>query len=262
MDLGLSGKSVFVAAASKGLGRASALAFAQEGALVTIASRNQEQLEVAQQEIQAATGHKVNTLRMDVTKEEEIRHAISTTAKSQGGLDILVTNAGGPPGGTFADMSDEDWQRGFELNLLSVIRMIREAVPYMKSAGGGRIVNLASTSIKQPIPGLILSNVFRAGVQSLAKTLAEELAKDRILINTIAPGRIATDRITELDSARAEKNGTSLEFIQAEAVQAIPLGRMGTPEEFARMVTFYGSYANTYVTGQSIMVDGGMLKGL
>ncbi|USB34036.1 SDR family oxidoreductase [Paenibacillus sp. YPG26] len=262
MNLGLSGRSVFVAAASKGLGRASALAFAREGALVTIASRNQEQLSHAREEILKATGYTVNTVCMDVTDEKDIRQAIKTAAESQGGLDVVVTNAGGPPGGTFADMSDEDWQRGFELNLLSVIRMIREAVPYMRSAGGGRIVNLASTSIKQPIPGLILSNVFRAGVQSLTKTLAEELAKDGILINTIAPGRIATDRITELDTARAEKKGTSLESIQAEAAEAIPLGRMGTPEEFARLVAFYGSFANTYVTGQSIMVDGGMLRGL
>lgn len=262
MDLGLTGKSVFVAAASKGLGKASAMAFAREGAKVTIASRNGEQLAQAAMDIESATGQKVKVLQMDVTRQEDIQDALREAAEHHGGLDVLVTNAGGPPGGTFADMRDEDWQKGYELNLLSVIRMIREAIPYMQSAGAGRIVNLASTSIKQPISGLILSNVFRAGVQSLAKSLSEELASSGILINTVAPGRIATDRITELDSKRAADTGSSLEDIQAAVVKQIPLGRMGTPEEFAGIVAFYGSFANTYVTGQSILVDGGMIKSL
>lgn len=263
MDMGLSGKSVFVAAASKGLGRASALEFAKEGANVTIASRSLEQLKEASEEIYAATGNRVRMVKMDVLSQADIRQAIRTAAEANGGkLDVVVTNAGGPRSGFFADMEDEDWAKGFELTLLSTIRLIREALPFLRSAGGGRIVNLASSSIKQPIDGLILSSVFRAGVQALTKSLAAELADDHILINTVAPGRIATDRIIELDRKRAEEQQCTFEEVQAEAMRQIPLGRMGTPEEFARIVVFYGSFANTYVTGQSLLVDGGMVKAL
>ncbi|WP_239616242.1 SDR family oxidoreductase [Cohnella mopanensis] len=262
MDLLLSGKSVFVAAASKGLGKAVALQYAREGARVTIASRSLEQLAHTRDEIKELTGVEAAILQMDVSSSEDVRHAVRTAAAMGDGLDVLVTNAGGPQGGFFSDMADEDWASGFELSLMSTIRLIREALPFLKAAGGGRIVNLASTSIKQPIDGLILSNVFRAGVQALTKSLASELAGDGILINTIAPGRIATDRITELDQKRAEAQQRSFEDIQAEAIRQIPLGRMGTPEEFARHAVFYGSFANTYVTGQSLLVDGGMVKGL
>jgi len=262
MEMGLIGKSVFVAAASKGLGKASALEFAREGANVTIASRSLDQLVLARDEIQAITGKIVTIVQMDVQSKVDIQHAIQTAVAKNGGLDVVVTNAGGPQSGYFADMEDEDWMEGFELSLLSTIRLIREASPFLKSSGAGRIVNLASISIKQPIAGLILSNVFRAGVQALTKSLASELAKDGILINTIAPGRIGTDRIAELDQIKADLMNESIEEIQIKANEQIPLGRTGTPEEFARMVVFYGSFANTYVTGQSLLVDGGMVKAL
>lgn len=262
MEMGLIGKSVFVAAASKGLGKASALEFAREGANVTIASRSLDQLVLARDEIQAITGKIVTIVQMDVQSKVDIQHAIQTAVAKNGGLDVVVTNAGGPQSGYFVDMEDEDWMKGFELSLLSTIRLIREALPFLKSSGAGRIVNLASISIKQPIAGLILSNVFRAGVQALTKSLASELAKDGILINTIAPGRIGTDRIAELDQIKADLMNESIEQIQIKANEQIPLGRTGTPEEFARMVVFYGSFANTYVTGQSLLVDGGMVKAL
>ncbi|XID92412.1 SDR family oxidoreductase [Paenibacillaceae bacterium WGS1546] len=262
MDLMLKGKSVFVAAASKGLGRAIALQYAKEGAKVTIASRSLERLAEARDEIKAATGVEAALLRMDASSGEDVANAIRTAAAAADGLDVLVTNAGGPRGGVFADMADADWQAGFELNLLGTIRMIREALPFMKAAGGGRIVNLTSISIKQPIDGLILSNVFRAGVNALTKSLASELAKDGILVNTVAPGRIGTDRIAELDVKKAADQGLPVEEIRAEAERAIPLGRAGTPEEFARYAVFLGSFANSYVTGQSLLVDGGMVKGL
>jgi 3-oxoacyl-[acyl-carrier protein] reductase len=262
MEMGLIGKSVFVAAASKGLGKASALEFAREGANVTIASRSLDQLVLARDEIQAITGKIVTIVQMDVLSKVDIQHAIQTAVAKNGGLDVVVTNAGGPQSGYFVDMEDEDWMKGFELSLLSTIRLIREALPFLKSSGAGRIVNLASISIKQPIAGLILSNVFRAGVQALTKSLASELAKDGILINTIAPGRIGTDRIAELDQIKADLMNESIEQIQIKANEQIPLGRTGTPEEFARMVVFYGSFANTYVTGQSLLVDGGMVKAL
>lgn len=261
MELGLTGKSVFVAAASKGLGKASALEFAREGAKVTIASRNLDQLRQAREEILAATGQEVTIVQMDVFHPDDIQRAIQTAVSAYGGIDVLVANAGGPPSGQFSDMADADWVRGFELSLLSTIRLIREALPYLRISGG-RIVNLTSTSIKQPIQGLILSNVFRAGVQALTKSLASELAQDSILVNTVAPGRIGTERITELDTMRAASLGVTLEDIQQTAVNQIPLGRTGTPEEFARIVVFYGSFANTYVTGQSLLVDGGMVRAI
>lgn len=262
MDLGLRGKSVFVAAASKGLGLATALEYAREGAKVMIASRSMEQLADAQKEIQAATGQQVNMVQMDVTVPEDIVHAIQTAVAKNGGLDIVVTNTGGPHGGGFADMEDADWNQGFELTLMSTIRLIRESLPHLRSSGAGRIVNISSISIKQPIEGLILSNVFRAGVYALTKSLATELAADRILINTIAPGRIATDRILQLDGKRAQAEGIPMEQIQEEALLQIPLGRLGTPEEFGKAAVFLGSFANTYVTGQSLLVDGGMVKSL
>ncbi|OWA37254.1 3-oxoacyl-ACP reductase [Saccharibacillus sp. O16] len=262
MDLRLKGKSAFVAAGSKGLGRAIALELAREGAHVTIASRSAEHLSEAKRAIGEATGVEIATVKMDASKPEQISRALGEAIETFGGLDVLICNAGGPPGGRFDDMADEDWQKAFELNLLGTIRMIREALPYMRQAGGGRIVNLTSTSIKQPIDGLILSNVLRAGVHALTKTLASELAGDGILINTLAPGRIATDRIRELDEGRAAKTGMSLEEIQTENERQIPLGRLGDPGEFGRVAAFYASFANTYVTGQAILVDGGSVKAL
>ncbi|MEK4061376.1 MULTISPECIES: SDR family oxidoreductase [unclassified Paenibacillus] len=262
MDLGLNGKSVFVAAASKGLGLATALEFAREGAKVTISSRNRQQLLAARDKIEEATGQQVAILEMDVTSPEDIRRAVQAAAEEAGGLDVLVTNAGGPPGGGFADMADADWNSGFELTLMSTVRLIREALPYLRAAGGGRIVGISSVSIKQPIQGLILSNVFRAGVNALTKSLATELAPEGILINSVAPGRIGTDRIMQLDGKRAEARAVPLEQVQQEALSQIPLGRTGTPEEFAKAAVFMGSFANTYITGQCLLVDGGMVKSL
>ncbi|WNS42453.1 SDR family oxidoreductase [Paenibacillus sp. MMS20-IR301] len=263
MDLGLGGKSVFVAAASKGLGLATAMEYAREGAKVTIASRSLPQLEAARQAILEATGREVAVAEMDVTVPEDIARAVKLAAGYGGGLDVLVTNAGGPPGGSFGDMADADWSGGFELTLMSTVRLIREALPYLRAAaGGGRIVSISSVSIKQPIQGLILSNVFRAGVSALNKSLAAELAPEGILINSLAPGRIGTDRILQLDGKRAEASGVAVEQIQAEALKGIPLGRTGTPEEFGKAAVFLGSFANTYITGQSLLIDGGMVKSL
>jgi 3-oxoacyl-[acyl-carrier protein] reductase len=262
MDLGLKGKSVFVAAASKGLGKASALEFAREGARVTIASRNLRELEKAAAEIEAATGSKVHTTQLDVTDGKQISRAIEEAADFGGGLDVLVTNAGGPPVGKIDQFSDEVWVQAFELNLMSAVRLIRTSLPYMRERGGGRIVTITSSSIKQPIPGLILSNTFRAGINGLTKTLSIELAPDKILVNTVAPGRIATERVAELDRLKAEQTGVPVEEVRVEWMSQIPLGRYGSPEEFGRVVAFLGSFANSYITGQAILVDGGMVKAL
>ncbi|MGF9741375.1 SDR family oxidoreductase, partial [Priestia megaterium] len=174
---------------------------------------------------------------------------------------ILINNAGGPPSGKFEQFSDEDWEKAFELNLLSYIRLIRGALPYLKKQGG-RIINIASSSIKQPIPGLILSNTFRLGIVGLTKTLAEELAPFNILINTVAPGRIATDRVAFLDQTKADKLGTTREEVAKASRETILLKRYGTPEEFANVVTFLVSEASTYMTGSSFLVDGGMIKAI
>lgn len=263
MDMGLRGKSVFVAAASKGLGKAIAIEYAREGALVTIASRDERQLEAARDEIAAAAGRAPFAVRMDVRDAAGIRAAIRAAAERHGGLDAIVTNAGGPPQGGFEAFDDAGWQSGFELTLMSVVRLVREALPHLrKAADGGRIVNVASMSVKEPLRDLILSNVFRAGVNALTKSLATELAPDRILINTVAPGRIGTDRLLELERRRANELGVPLEEAQRESAALIPLGRVGTPEEFARAAVFLGSFANTYVTGQALLVDGGIVKAL
>ncbi|MGA8942180.1 MAG: SDR family oxidoreductase [Thermoactinomyces sp.] len=262
MDLGLKGKSALIAASSKGLGKAIAMELAAEGANVVVSGRNEEQLQKAVAEIEAVSGGKVAACAADVTKPEDIQALIQFTAAQQGGIDVLVTNAGGPPAGSFDDFDDEDWEKAFQLNLLSVIRLIRGALPYMRGKKAGRIVNLASSSFKQPIDNLILSNTFRTAVVGLSKSLAVELGKDGILINTIGPGRISTDRIVALDRANAKKTGLSPNEVRSRNTGQIPLGRYGTPEEFAKVVAFLVSEANTYVTGQAFLVDGGMVKSI
>lgn len=260
MDLGLKGKSALVLAASKGLGKAIATKLSEEGANVMLASRNEENLKSAQAEIKEKTKGYVDYVVCDITNPDSIKEMVEKTAKSFGTIDILVNNAGGPPAGVFDDFDDAAWQKAFELNLLSYVRSIREVLPYMRKQGGGKILNIASSSFKQPIDGLILSNTFRTGVLGLAKSLATELAKDKILINTLGPGRIGTDRLNELDKIEASKKGISIDEVRAAKEQTIPLGRYGLPEEFANIAVFLCSGANTYVTGQAFLVDGGMVR--
>ncbi|WP_026691473.1 SDR family oxidoreductase [Alteribacter aurantiacus] len=260
MDLQLDKKSVVILASSQGLGKASALAFAKEGANVTLASRDEGKLKEAAEEIFQATGNKPSFRKCDVTQPEEIKALFRQAVKEFGTVDVLVNNAGGPKAGGFESHEDEDWQTAFELNLLSFVRAVREALPHMKQNGGGRIVNIASSSIKEPVEGLLLSNTFRMGIVGLSKTLAKEFGEYNILVNTVGPGRIATDRVAHLDEIRAEKLGMSYEEAKQQHEKTIPVGRYGTPDEFANTIVFLGSFANTYVTGQSIVVDGGSTK--
>lgn len=262
MDLKLRGKNVLVAASSKGIGRAVAEEFAKEGANVALCSRNEEQLHKTAEEIKEHYGVKVYSHQADLTVKSDIEAFVQGTVSALGGLDVLITNSGGPPGGTFEEMEDEQWELAFQQNLMSVIRLIRGALPHLKQSGAGRIANIASISVKQPIDGLILSNTFRTGIAGLAKTLAGELAPYGILINTVGPGRIATDRTLYLDGLKAEARQVSIEEIRAESERSVPLGRYGQPEEIARMIVFLCSEANSYSTGQSIMVDGGLVRGL
>ncbi|RNB80104.1 SDR family oxidoreductase [Brevibacillus fluminis] len=262
MDLQLTGKTAIVLASTKGLGKATAKTLAVEGANVAICGRDEIALAVTSQEIEQATGRAPLSMKVDVRKPEEIDQLVQATVERFGTVDILIANAGGPPAGSFDQMADEHWQLAFEQNLLSYVRAIRAVLPHMRKQQFGRIVNFTSSSIKEPIPSLILSNTFRTGIVGLAKTLASELGGDGILINTVGPGRIATDRVASLDELAAERLQTDREAIRKQMEEKIPLGRYGEPEEFARVVTFLASPANSYVTGQSLLIDGGMVKSI
>lgn len=262
MDLGFKDKVALIAASSKGLGRATAGLIAAEGARVVISGREPETLRATAEEIDAKSGAKVAHNVADLTRDEDIKKLVQRTAEQFGGLDALVTNAGGPPAGGFEEFGNEDWQKAFELNLMSVVRLIREALPHLRRSDSPRIVNFTSSSIKQPIENLLLSNVFRTAVLGLSKSLSTELAPDGILVNTLGPGRIATDRLFSLDERRAQNMGVTVEEVRRRSVSRIPLGRYGEPEEFARVAAFLASPANTYVTGQALLVDGGMVKAL
>lgn len=262
MELGLNGKVAFVAAASKGLGKATALALAEEGANVMISSRNEEELIKALAEIREVAKGQVSYVVCDITKEEDVKQAISKTLSEFGTIDILINNAGGPPAGDFEKLSDDLWYQAFDLNLLSYIRFIREVLPSMKEKNSGRIINFASSSVKQPIPGLLLSNTFRAGVLGLSKSLSVELGKYNILVNTVSPGRIFTDRVDELDRIKAEKLDISVEEVRQQSKNTIPLGRYGETEEFGKVIAFIASDVASYISGSSLLIDGGMVKAL
>jgi len=260
MDLQLTGKTALVVASSKGLGRAISAQLVAEGCHVMLTSRDKRQLKTTRDEMESLGQGRVDCCPCDITRPEEIEALVAATRQRLGPIDILINNAGGPPGGGFEQVDDAAWQAAFELNLLSYVRLIRAVLPDMRARKGGRIINITSSSIRQPIPGLILSNVFRMGILGLAKTLADELAPDNILVNTVAPGRIATDRTTYLDQFKADKQGVRKEQIVNEALQKIPLGRYGETEEFAQVVCFLASGASSYMTGSAIMVDGGQIR--
>ncbi len=263
MNLELQGKVAVVLAASKGLGRASALALASEGAFVAIGSRDRLALEKTAQDIQEQTGSRVLAVPCDVTREEDLHAIVAKTVEEFGRIDILVNNAGGPPPGKFDAFNDSDWQSAFELTLLSTVRVIRLVIPHMRRIGSGRIINIVSTSVKQPIPSLLLSNAIRPGVVGLAKSLSLELAADHITVNNICPGRILTDRLTQGTAYKQQlAQGVSEDVILAAIAQDIPMKRLGKPEELAALVTFLASQQAAYITGTTIQVDGGLVQAM
>ena len=262
MNLGLTDKVAVVGASSKGLGRAIALGLAQEGAKVTICARDRDALAATADDIRNQTGTEVLAVPTDVSQPEQVENLINTTISHFGGIDILVNNAGGPRAGRFDDLAAQDYQDAVHLNLMSTINLCRAAVPSMRERGGGRIINLTSVSVKQPVDNLMLSNMARTGVIGFAKTLATELAPDKILVNNVCPGIIFTDRIQQLATVRAEEAGITFDEALEKMTADIPLGRIGDPNEFANLVVFLASERASYITGTTIQVDGGMVKSL
>lgn len=257
MDLGLKGKVALVTAASKGMGRACAVALGSEGARVAMCARTEADLRDAADQVRK-TGAEVLALPADVTRAADVKSLVARVTEAFGGVDILVANAGGPPRGFFDELSDEQWQGAFELSLLSTVRLIREVLPSMRARRWGRILTIQSVSVKQPLPDLLLSNAVRPGVAGLMKTLASQLGKDNITVNTVCPGRIMTDRFL----SGMKTQGLSRDDYLSRQSADVPLGRIGTPEEFASVVAFLASERASYVTGVAIQVDGGLVRGL
>lgn len=261
MDLGLKDKVAFVAGGSQGLGKAVATQLSREGAKVVICGLDDPELPGAVEEIRKATGGEVLGVPADVTNAEQARNFVRKGIEHFGTVDIMVNNAGGPPSKTFLEIDDDLWLFGFKLNLMSTIIMTREVVPTMVEKKWGRIINMTSISVKQPIDGLILSNTVRMGVVGLAKTLSTELAPYNVTVNNVCPGYTMTERVRSLAVVTAQKEGSTPEEIIKRWESSIPMQRLGTPEEFAALVTFLASQQAGYITGASVQIDGGWYKG-
>lgn len=261
MNFGLTGKRALVLASSSGLGFASAQALAAEGATVAVCSREQARADDAAEKIRAATEAEVFAYEVDVSKADSLKNLFENVLADLGGLDILTCNAGGPPPGGFSALDEDKWDFTYQLTLQSVVRSVRHALPHLKESCGSILV-IGSSSMKQPIPDLMLSNVFRPAIQGLCKTLASELAPDGIRVNCISPGRVATERIAQLDEANAKKNNLNLDEVKQRSLANIPMGRLGDPEEFGKVAAFLCSEAASYMTGSTLFVDGGSVKAL
>ncbi|WP_300459145.1 SDR family oxidoreductase [Desulfobacula sp.] len=260
MELNLTNKVVMIAAASKGMGYAIARQCAREGAQVSMASRSKKQIEAAAERIRKETSSHVTPFVFDAADGDSIERWTADTLKTYGRINGLLVNAGGPPTGLFDQFDDKDWQAAFDLTLMSAVRMMRSVIPSMKQQGGGSILTITSSSVKEPIDVLILSNVMRSGVTSLVKSLSQQLAKDKIRVNNIIPGFIDTQRLSAIDAQAASQFGITLEQRREQVASTIPWKRYGKPEEFAKAATFLLSEAASYITGVSLSVDGGRMK--
>ena len=252
MDLGLEGTAAIVGGASAGMGLAIARALAAEGSSVTMCARGEDRLRESAASIAGAIA-----IAGDVRDQAILQRLVDETVSARGRLDIVVNNAGGPPPGTFESTPDEAWADAFELSLRSAVRLTRLALPHLRASGRGRIVNITSWSVREPIPNLMLSNAIRPGVVGWAKALAHEVGRDGITVNTIAPGKVATGRMRELWESRPDPAAA-----EAEDIASIPVGRMGRPEEVAAAVAFLCSEPAAYISGAVLPVDGGALRGV
>ena len=260
MDLGLKDKVAIVGGASKGLGRASAQVLAEEGAKVTICSRTTEDLEQAAKEIRESTGAEVLTFAADLDELSSITGLIDATVKEFGALDILVNNSGGPPLARSADATEEQWETAVHRSLIFFGRMCRESLPHLKARGSGRIINILASTVYNPIPNLALSGATRMGVVAYAKSLADEVGRDGILVNNVCPGSILSDRMLSNVTSRAKELGISVEDALALRAEDTAVGRVGEPVELANLVAFLASDKSTYITGTTILVDGGLVR--
>ena len=261
MDLGLRDRVALVAASSQGLGKAVAFGLAREGAKLALCSRDRVAIQAAADEIRGETGVEVMAAAVDVTDEKQVSAFVAETKGRFGVIDICVTNAGGPPAKPFDAVTMEEWRRAIDLNLMSTIFLAHEVLPGMRERKWGRLVTITSLTVKQPVDGLILSNSVRAAVAGLVKSLSNEYAPHNVLVNNVCPGYTATDRLGELSTALAKQTGVAAEEIEKRWTSQIPLRRLARPDEFADAVVFLCSERASYITGQSIAIDGGFAKG-
>jgi len=262
MELGLRGKVAIVAASSQGIGRATAEAFAAEGCRVAMCARNERTLALAAEDIRKQHRAEVFDRALDVTDAAAVRQFVEAVVAKFGAADICVTNAGGPPAKVFLAATVEDWHKAVEANFMSTVHFAREVIPHMQRRRWGRIITITSITTKQPVADLVLSNAVRAAVVGLVKSLANEFGKDGILVNNVGPGFTATDRLKELAKSRSAASGTAEQDIFDGWAADAPLRRLGEPREIADTIVWLASERAAYVTGQTVLVDGGMYKGL
>ena len=262
MNTGLKNKVVLIAGASQGMGRAAAQSFAEEGAKIAICARTEEKIQRAADEIRSSTGAEVIARGMDVTYQAAVEQFVKEIVQKFGRIDVCVANAAGPPAKTFLQASGEEWQQAFNMNFMSVIHLAREVIPHMQKNKWGRIITITSTSVRQPIPDLVLSSAIRPAVVGLVKSLAVEFGKDGITVNNVAPGYTTTERLTELAESRSKSAGVSPGDLYSKWAADIPLKRLGKPEEVADAILWLASDRASYVTGQTLIVDGGSYKGM
>jgi 3-oxoacyl-[acyl-carrier protein] reductase len=261
MDLGLKDRVAIVAASSQGLGKAVAMGLAREGAILALCARTETTLAAAADEIRRETGAGVTARAVDVTDYEQVRGFVAGVVEEYGRIDICVANAGGPPSKTFAETTIADWQAASDLNLMSTVYLAKETLPVMQQRRWGRFIAITSVTVKQPVEGLILSNAVRSGVNGLVKTLSNEYGPYNVLVNNVCPGYTATARLVSLTHKLAENQGVSPKEIEERWASQAPLRRIGQPEEFANLVVFLASERASYITGVSIAVDGGIVRG-
>lgn len=262
METGLKNRVALIAGASQGLGRATALAFAAEGAHVALAARNAEALKRLAEHIRNQFKVQAYVETLDVRDSTAIDHFVSNAAGSLGAVDICITNAGGPPARDFLGTTDHEWDEAFQMNLRSSAAFARAVIPYMQRRRWGRIVMISSITVRQPQPQLVLSNAIRTGILGMVRSLATDFGKDGITVNNVAPGYTATDRLIELSTSRAAALGQSRDEVERVWIEQIPVGRLGKPEEVADAIVWLASERASFITGQTVLIDGGMYKGL